>query len=82
MCLKAAAALGKLHLPSSPQVLFLLLHQTQSPSPEGWHQLMKNSASDPGTCLWLLFTYSSLIHNTPNELIPASGHTGSFLSSH
>lgn len=47
MCLKAAAALGKLHLPSSPQVLFALLHQTQSLSAEGWHQLMEEKCFQP-----------------------------------
>lgn len=53
MSLKAAATLGKLHLPSSPQVLFALLHQNKSPSPEGWHQLMEEQCFQR---LWLLLT--------------------------
>lgn len=53
-----------------------------TPEPEPLTSWWKNSASNPGTCLWLLLTYLSLIQSTLNELIPAHGHTGFFLSSH
>lgn len=53
--------------------------RTRAPHPRGGTSWWKNSASNPGTCLWLLLTYSSLIQNTLNELIPACGHTGSLL---
>lgn len=45
--LTAAAALGKLHLPFSPQVLSALLHENQSSSPKGWHQLMEEQCFQP-----------------------------------
>lgn len=50
---KSCSNLGKITFTSSPQVLFALLHQNQSPSPEGWHQLMEEQCFQR---LWLLLT--------------------------